>query len=146
VIGVYDGRLTEVMAEVLKELGAVRAFVVHGEDGLDEISNTGESQVAELRGGTVRSYRVKPEDFGLSRAGMTDLQGGSAAENAEIIRRILQGEQGPKRDIVVLNAGAAIAAGGRAEDIAEGIGVAQRSIDSGAALDKLNRLIAFCQG
>jgi anthranilate phosphoribosyltransferase len=124
----------------------VRAFVVHGEDGLDEISNTGESQVAELRGGKVRSYRVTPEEFGLSRARMTDLQGGSAAENAEIIRRILQGEPGPKRDIVVLNAGAAIAAGGRAEDIAEGLGVAQRSIDGGAALDKLNRLIAFCQG
>jgi anthranilate phosphoribosyltransferase len=146
VIGVYDGRLTAVMAEVLKELGAVRAFIVHGEDGLDEISSTGESEVAELRGGQVRTYRVKPEDFGLPRARMADIHGGSAAENAEIIRRILQGERSPKRDIVVLNAGAAIAAGGRAEHIGEGIGIAQHSIDSGAALDKLNRLIAFCQG
>ncbi|MFI5339978.1 MAG: anthranilate phosphoribosyltransferase [Candidatus Methylomirabilales bacterium] len=145
VIGVYDGRLTELMAQVLKELGTVRAFVVHGEDGLDEISNTCESRISELRHNEVRTYTVRPEDFGLTRARMTDLQGGSAADNAEIIRRILKGEQGPKRDIVVLNAGAAIAAGGKAEDIAAGIATATHSIDSGAALDKLNRLVEFCQ-
>ena len=145
VIGVYDGRLTEVMAQVLKELGTVRAFVVHGEDGLDEISNTGESRVSELRHNEVRTYTVRPEDFGLARARMTDLQGGSAADNAEIIRRILKGERGAKRDIVLLNAGAAIAAGGKAEDIAAGMAMAQHSIDSGAALDKLNRLVEFCQ-
>jgi len=145
VIGVYDGRLTEMMAQVLKELGTVRAFVVHGEDGLDEISNTCESRISELRHNEVRTYTVRPEDFGLPRAGMKDLQGGSAADNAEIIRRILKGERGPKRDIVVLNAGAAIAAGGKAEDIPAGIGTAQHSIDSGAALDKLNQLVEFCQ-
>jgi anthranilate phosphoribosyltransferase len=145
VIGVYDGRLTEVMAQVLKELGTVRAFVVHGEDGLDEISNTAESRVSELRHNEVRTYTVRPEDFGLPRARMTDLQGGSAADNAEIIRRILKGERGPKRDIVLLNAGAAVAAGGKAEDIAAGMMTAQHSIDSGAALDKLNRLVEFCQ-
>jgi anthranilate phosphoribosyltransferase len=145
VIGVYDGRLTEVMAQVLKELGTVRAFVVHGEDGLDEISNTGESRVSELRHNEVRTYTVRPEDFGLTRARMTDLQGGSAADNAEIIRRILKGERGPKRDIVLLNAGAAVAAGGKAEDIPAGMTTAQHSIDSGAALDKLNRLVEFCQ-
>ena len=145
VIGVYDGGLTEVMAQVLKELGTVRAFVVHGEDGLDEISNTCESRISELRHNEVRTYTVRPEDFGLRRARMTDLQGGSAADNAEIIRQILKGEQGPKRDIVVLNAGAAIAAGGRAEDIAAGLGAAQQSIESGAALDRLNRLVEFCQ-
>jgi anthranilate phosphoribosyltransferase len=145
VIGVYDGRLTEVMAQVLKELGTVRAFVVHGEDGLDEISNTCESRVSELRHNEVRTYTVRPEDFGLARARMTDLQGGSAADNAEIIRRILKGERGAKRDIVLLNAGAAIAAGGKAEDIAAGMATAQHSIDSGAALDKLNRLVEFCQ-
>ena len=145
VIGVYDGRLTEVLAQVLKELGTVRAFVVHGEDGLDEISNTCESRISELRHNEVRTYTVRPEDFGLTRARMTDLQGGSAADNAEIIRRILKGERGPKRDIVALNAGAAIAAGGKAEDIAAGIATAQDSIDSGAALDKLNRLVEFCQ-
>jgi len=146
VIGVYDGELTAVMAEVLKELGAVRAFVVHGEDGLDELSTTGESRVAELRGGQVRSYIVRPEDFGLPRARMADLQGGSVAENAEIIRRILAGERGAKRDIVVLNAGAGIAAGGKAADIAEGIGLAERAIDSGAAQERLARLVEFCQG
>lgn len=146
VIGVYDGKLTEVMAEVLKELGTVRAFVVHGEDGLDEISTTGESRVAELRDGWMRSYMIRPEDFGLSRASLADLRGGSAADNAEIIRRILQGERGPKCDIVVLNAGAAIAAGGKAADIAEGIGMARKAIDSGAALEKLQRLVEYCQG
>ncbi|HSB70588.1 MAG TPA: anthranilate phosphoribosyltransferase [Candidatus Methylomirabilis sp.] len=146
VIGVYDGKLTEVMAEVLKELGTVRAFVVHGEDGLDEISTTGESRVAELRDGWMRSYTIRPEDFGLSRASLADLRGGGAADNAEIIRHILQGERGPKRDIVVLNAGAAIAAGGKAADIAEGIAMAQKAIDSGAALEKLQRLVEYCQG
>jgi anthranilate phosphoribosyltransferase len=145
VIGVYDGRLTEVMAQVLKELGTVRAFVVHGEDGLDEISNTCESRISEVRSNEVRTYTVRPEDFGLTRARMPDLQGGSVADNAEIIRRILKGERGPKRDIVALNAGAAIAAGGKAEDIGAGIAMAQHSIDSGAALDRLNRLVEFCQ-
>ncbi|HSD49923.1 MAG TPA: anthranilate phosphoribosyltransferase [Candidatus Methylomirabilis sp.] len=145
VIGVYDGRLTEVMAQVLKELGTVRAFVVHGEDGLDEISNTCESRISEVRSNEVRTYTVRPEDFGLTRARMADLQGGSVADNAEIIRRVLKGEGGPKRDIVALNAGAAIAAGGKAEDIGAGIAMAQHSIDSGAALDRLNRLVEFCQ-
>ena len=145
VIGVYDGKLTEVMAGVLKELGTVRAFVVHGEDGLDEISTTSESRISELRHNQVQTYTVRPEDFGLTRTRMAELQGGSAADNAEIIRHILKGERGPKRDIVVLNAGAAIAAGGKAEDIAAGVALAQRSIDSGAALDKLNGLVEFCQ-
>jgi len=145
VIGVYDGRLTEVMAQVLKELGTVRAFVVHGEDGLDEISNTGASRISEVRNNQVRTYTVRPEDFGLAPARIVDLQGGSAADNAEIIRSILKGERGPKRDIVVLNAAAAIAAGGKADDIAAGVAVAQESIESGAALDKLTRLVEFCQ-
>ena len=144
VIGVYDGRLTEVMAQVLKELGTVRAFVVHGEDGLDEISNTSESRISEVRSGQVRTYSVRPEDFGLPRVSLADLQGGSVADNAEIIRRILKGERGPKRDIVVLNAGAAIAAGGKAADIAEGVAHAQQAIDGGSALDRLNRLVEFC--
>ncbi len=145
VIGVYDGGLIEVMAQVLKELGTVRAFVVHGEDGLDEISTTCESRVAELRDSWLRTYTIRPEDFGFPRASMSDLQGGSAADNAEIIRRILKGERGPKRDIVVLNAGAAVVAGAKASELAEGAAMAQESIDSGAALDKLNRLVEFCQ-
>ena len=146
VIGVYDGALAEAMAQVLKELGTTRAFVVHGQDGLDELSTTGPSRVAELRDGEIRSYTVQPEDFGLPRVTLTDLKGGSAADNAEIIRRILAGERGPKRDIVVLNAGAAIAAGGKATDIAAGIALALQSIDSGAARDRLARLVEFCQG
>ncbi len=144
VIGVYDGALALMMAQVLKELGTVRAFVVHGEDGLDEISTTGDSQISELRDGEIRCYRVRPEDFGLPRATMADLKGGSAADNAEIIRRILSGEAGPKRDIVVLNAGAAIAAGGKAKDIAAGIRLAEQSIASGAARQRLERLVEFC--
>jgi anthranilate phosphoribosyltransferase len=146
VIGVYDGALAEVMAQVLKELGTARAFVVHGEDGLDELSVTGPSRVAELIDGQIRSYTIQPEDFGLGRARLADLQGGSAADNAEIIRRILAGERGPKRDIVVLNAAAAIAAGGKADGIAAGIAVAEDAIDRGAAREKLARLVAFCQG
>ncbi len=146
VIGVYDGRLTESMALVLKELGTVRAFVVHGEDGLDELSTTGPSRVAEVRESRIHAYTVRPEDFGLPRASLADLRGGSAADNAEIIRKILDGERGAKRDIVLLNAGAAIAAGGRAKDIAEGIVLAGQSIDGGAAREKLARLVEFCQG
>jgi len=146
VIGVYDGGLTQAMARVLKELGTVRAFIVHGEDGLDELSTTGPSQVAELRDGEVHSYVVSPEDFGIPRAQMTDLQGGSAADNAQIIRRILAGERGPKRDIVALNAAAAIAAGGKAAGIPEGLTLAEESIDSGAARARLARLVEFCQG
>jgi anthranilate phosphoribosyltransferase len=146
VIGVYDGALAEVMAQVLMELGTTRAFVVHGQDGLDELSTTGPSRVAELRDGEIRCYAVQPEDFGLPRVGLADLKGGSAADNAEIIRRILAGERGPKRDIVVLNAGAGIAAGGKAADIAAGIALAVQSIDSGAAQDRLARLVEFCQG
>ncbi len=145
VIGVYDGALALMMAQVLKELGTVRAFVVHGEDGLDELSTTSESRIAELRDGGVRSYRVRPEDFGLPRARLADLHGGSAADNAEIIRRILAGERGPKRDIVLLNAGAAIAAGGKAGDIAQGLALAERAVDSGSAREKLDRLVEFCQ-
>ncbi len=144
VIGVYDGRLTEAMANVLKELGSLRAFIVHGEDGLDEISNTGESRISELRDSQVRTYTVHPRDFGMPCANIADLRGGSAADNADIIRRLLAGERGPKRDIVVLNAAAAIAAGGKAASIAEGVKLAEEAIDSGAARDKLERLVEFC--
>lgn len=145
VIGVYDGALTEKMAHVLNQLGCARAFVVHGEDGLDEISNTAETRVSEVRNARVRTYRVKPEDFGVKRAKMADIQGGGVADNAEIIRQILKGTKGPRRDIVLLNAGAAIAAGGKAATIAEGVQLATQSIESGAALDRLNRLVEFCQ-
>lgn len=143
VIGVYAAALTEPLARVLAELGTVRAFVVHGADGLDEISNTGESQIAEVREGVVRTFAVRPEDFGLPRASMADLQGGDREENARIIRAVLDGEPGPKRDIVLMNAAAALVAGGRARDLKEGVALAARSIDSGAARAKLDALIAL---
>jgi anthranilate phosphoribosyltransferase len=146
VIGVYDARLTEVMAQVLNELGCIRAFVVHGADGLDEISNTGESRIAEVRENRVRTYTIRPEEFGLPPARIEDLKGGNVAENAEIIRRILKGERGPKRDIVLMNAGAAIVSGGRAATLREGIEAAAHAIDSGAALARLERLVEFSRG
>jgi anthranilate phosphoribosyltransferase len=143
VIGVYAASLTEPLARVLAELGTVRAFVVHGADGLDEISNTGESRLSEVREGMVRTFTVRPEDFGLPRAAIADLLGGDREQNAEIIRAILAGERGPRRDIVLMNAAAALVAGGRAHDLKDGVALAARSIDSGAARDKLEQLIAL---
>jgi len=141
VIGVYSRHLVEPLARVLAELGTLRAFVVHGADGLDEISTTGESWVAEVREGLVRASAVRPEDFGVARASITDLLGGDREQNAEIIRRILSGEPGPKRDMVLVNAGAALVAGGRARDFKEGANQAAQAIDSGAALGKLRALV-----
>ena len=141
VIGVAAAALTEPLARVLAELGTFRAFVVHGADGLDEISNTGESRVSEVREGIVRTFNVRPEDFGLSRASIRDLLGGDREQNAEIIRTILRGEPGPRRDIVLMNAAAALVVGARARDLKEGVELAARSIDTGAARDKLERLV-----
>jgi anthranilate phosphoribosyltransferase len=143
IIGVYAGSLTEPLARVLAELGTVRAFVVHGADGLDEISNTGESRVSEVREGMVRSSTVRPEDFGLERAAIGELMGGDREENARIIRAILDGETGPRRDIVLMNAAAALVAGGKARDFKDGVGLAAQAIDSGAARRTLEALIAL---
>ena len=143
IIGVYAASLTEPLARVLAELGTVRAFVVHGADNLDEISNTGESRVSEVREGLVRTYPVRPEDFGMPRASIKDLAGGDREQNAEIIRAILDGEPGARRDIVLMNAAAALVAGGRARDLKEGVAVAAQSIDSRAARGKLEALIAL---
>jgi anthranilate phosphoribosyltransferase len=143
IIGVYSPALTEPLARVLAELGTVRAFVVHGADGLDEISNTGESRVSEVREGMVRSYTVQPADFGLPRATMGELMGGDREENARIIRALLEGEAGPRRDIVLMNAAAALVAGARARDLKEGVGLAAHAVDSGAALRKLEALVAL---
>jgi len=143
IIGVYTASLTEPLARVLAELGTVRAFVVHGADNLDEISNTGESRVSEVREGAVRTYTVRPEDFGMSRASIKDLAGGDREQNAEIIRAVLDGEAGPRRDIVLMNASAALVAGGRGRDLKEGVAVAAQSIDSGAARGKLDALVAL---
>jgi anthranilate phosphoribosyltransferase len=143
VIGVAAASLTESLARVLAELGTYRAFVVHGADGLDEISNTGESRVSEVREGVVRTYAVRPEDFGMPRASITELQGGDREQNAEIIRAVLDGKVGPRRDIVLMNAAAALVAGGRARDLKEGAAVAAQSIDSRAARGKLDALVAL---
>ena len=145
VIGVAAESLTEPLARVLAELGTLRAFVVHGADGLDEISNTGDSHLSEVREGMVRSYSVSPEDFGLPRATITELQGGDRQQNAQIIREILAGRPGPRRDIVLMNASAALVAGARAGELKEGVQLAAQSIDSGAARDRLERLVGFSQ-
>lgn len=143
VIGVYAPQLTELLAEVLRRLGSTRALVVHGADGLDEISITGESKVTELARGRIESYTVRPEDFGLKRAGLNEIQGGDAQKNAGIIMRVLEGQPGPCRDIVLLNAAAGFVASSRVENLEEGVRTASESIDSGKALAKLQHLIAF---
>jgi anthranilate phosphoribosyltransferase len=143
IIGVASASLTEPLARVLAELGTLRAFVVHGADGLDEISSTGESRVSEVREGTVRTFTVRPEDFDLPRASLGDLRGGDREQNAEIIRAILGGERGPRRDIVLMNAAAALVVGARAHDLKEGAATAARSIDTGAARQKLEQLVAL---
>ncbi|MGA9179830.1 MAG: anthranilate phosphoribosyltransferase [Candidatus Acidiferrales bacterium] len=150
VVGVYDGSLTELVARALGELGVLRAFVVHGADGLDEISISGETSVAELRDGAVRSFTVVPEDFGLRRAPLEAIRGGDAQHNAGIIHKVLgrsliYREHGPHREIVLANAAAALVAAGRATDFLDGVRVARESIDSGAARAKLDALAAFSQ-
>lgn len=148
IVGVYDSKLTEFVAKVLGELGVRRAFVVHGADGLDEISLSGETFVSDLRDGTVRNFSVTPEDFGLRRAPLEAIRGGDAKENAGIAHKILGRSllyraHGPQRDIVLANAAAALVAAGRATDFLEGVRVATESIDSGAAREKLETLTAF---
>ena len=143
VIGVAAAALTEPLARVLAELGTSRAFVVHGADGLDEISNTGESRVSEVREGLVRTFSVRPEDFGLPRASIKELQGGDREQNAQIIRLLLEGEPGPRRDIVLMNAAAALVAGARARDLKEGVALAAQSVDGGEARRKLDALVAL---
>jgi anthranilate phosphoribosyltransferase len=150
VVGVYDAKLTELMARALGELMVKRAFVVHGADGLDEISISGVTYIAELRDGVVRSYTVTPEDFGLRRAPLEAIRGGDAAQNAKIVHKVLgrsmvYREHGPHREIVLANAAAALVAAGRAADLLEGVRLAKQSIDSGAAREKLEALVAFSQ-
>jgi len=143
-IGVYAPEMTRPLAEVLARLGAERAWVMHGHDGLDELSTTGESIVAELRDGRVREFTITPEDAGLSRVQLNDLIGGDAAENAEAIRRTLGGAPGPLRDIVLLNAAAALMVAGKADSLRAGVEVAEKAIDSGAATAALERLADIC--
>jgi anthranilate phosphoribosyltransferase len=143
VLGVYSEKLTDTMAQVLCELGARRALVVHGLDGLDEITISGETKISEVRDGEVRTYYVTPEDFGLRRAPIDRIQGGDAQRNAEIIREVLGNSGEVKKDVVLLNAAAGLVAGGKARHLREGIHMARVSIQSGAALSRLERLVAF---
>ncbi|MBP1610843.1 MAG: trpD, partial [Acidobacteria bacterium] len=145
VLGVYNEKLTEMMAQVLQAMGARHAFVVHGADGLDEISISGESKVSEVRNDEVRTYYLTPEDFGVKRAPISEIQGGNAQENAAIIRRILLNEDSAKKDIALLNAAAGLAAGGKARTLREGIDLARESIQSGKALHTLERLVSITQ-
>ena len=140
-LGVFDGALTEALAGVLRELGSERALVVHGSDGLDEITLTGPTQVSELRDGQVSTRQIHPGDFGLQTVSAEALKGGDADYNARILRGVLDGEEGPQRNVVVLNAAAAIVVGGLAEDITAGLEVARESIDSGKARQALDRLV-----
>ena len=143
VVGVYALEMVEKLAEALSMLGLRRALVVHGLDGLDEITITGPTRIAEARDGTVRTYEVDPEEFGMKRATLDDIAGGDAAENAAIIRDLLSGKKSARRDVVLLNSAAALVAAGRADHLAEAIPLAAQSIDSGAAAAKLNALASF---
>ncbi len=139
-IGLYSGELVAMIAYVLKNLGSARAMVVHGIEGLDEISLCGPTKVAELRDGQVKEYVLEPRQFGLAKCRLEDLHGGSAEESAAIVRGVLQGNKGPARDVVLLNSGSALYVGGAAPSIQEGMRVAAESIDSGKARQKLEQL------
>jgi anthranilate phosphoribosyltransferase len=143
VIGVYESRLTALLGNVLMHLGSQHCFVVHGMDGLDEITLTAKTQISEAKGGILSNYLLDPEEFGLTRVSAKQLAGGTPQENAAITRDLLQGRKGPKRDIVCLNAAPALVAGRKASNLQEGFILAGQAIDSGAAAEKLDRLIAF---
>ena len=141
VLGVALSEIAPKMASILNDLGAVHALVVHGEDGMDEVSLGGATSVYEVRDGAVRSYAITPEELGLPRAGRSDLAGGDRDENAAIIRRLLDGERGPKRDALLANASAALLVGDKAKDWKEGVALAADVIDSGAAKQKLEEFV-----
>lgn len=147
VMGVYSPKLVSPIADVLRRLGAERALVVHGADGLDEISTTGPTAVAELEGSKVREYEVEPESFGLTRRRMADLVGGAPRDNALLLRAVLEGEgEEAHREIIALNAAAAIYVAGKAESLAVGLEMAFATLDSGSAAAKLEELVAFVGG
>ncbi len=145
-IGVYSAQLVPTIAEVLKNMGTEHAFVVHGAGGLDELSTTGVNQVAELKDGEIHAFELDPTELGIPRANPQDLLGGTTQENIEIVKAILGGEKGPKRDIVILNAAAVLVAAGEAVDLKEGLRIAAESIDSGSAQDKVAQLAKISQG
>jgi len=140
-VGVPRPELTELLARALMMLGSRRAWVVHGADGIDEVSTTGYTKVSECRDGAVNTFYVHPSDFGIAKSDATALKGGDAAQNAGIIRAVLAGERGPRRDIVVLNAGIALFIAGRVSAIPEGLAAAAAAIDSGVAQDRLEQMV-----
>ena len=142
-IGVYAPPLTEMLATVLCRLGTRRAIVAHGSDGMDEISISGTSRISELREGRITNYTISPDEFGMPRASLGDIKGGDASQNAKLILDLLNGSTGPRRDIVLLNAGAALMASERAANMHEGLAMAADSIDTRKALHKLTHLIDF---
>lgn len=147
VVGVYDPDLTEMVADAMSRLGVENGFVVSGEDHMDEFTITGKTTVSEIENGKVSTYEVTPEQFGLKRASLEELQGGDGAQNAKITMAILQGkEKGAKRDIVLLNAGATLYAGGQADSMEAGIKLAAESIDSGRAYKVLEKLVELSNG
>ncbi len=139
-IGVFDGRLTEAMASVLRKMGSEHVLVVHGEDGLDEITLTSPTKVTELKNNQIHNFTLSPEDFGLMKVSLDAIRGGDPSINARIALDVLQGKSGAPRDMVLLNAGAVIYLGGKAASIREGVNVAAEAIDSGAAFEKLESL------
>lgn len=143
-LGIYDGNLIETVGEVLLGLGLDRAMVVHGDDGLDEITTTTTTNICEIKDGVLRLYKLDPEKYGIEKATLDDIRGGTPKENSEIILNILRGELGAKRDIVVLNSGAALYVGKQAESLDEGIIKAKELIDSGIAYKKYEQLVACC--
>ena len=146
IVGVPRSELTELLARALLLLGSTRAWVVHGADGIDEISTTGYTKVSECRDGAVHTFYVHPADFGIAKAAPDDLKGGDAAANAEIVRSVLDGRHGAPRDVVLLNAGAALFVAGRAESVPAGVKLAGVAVDSGAARATLERMIQGSQG
>lgn len=143
VLGVYEAQKTEILGRVLMELGSQHCFVIHGMDGLDEITLSDRTKVSEGKGGVVSSYFIAPEEFDLRRVPRKEFAGGSPEDNARIVKEILQGRKSSKRDIVCLNAAPAMVAGQKAKTLKEGFRLAQHTIDSGAAADKLDRLITY---
>jgi anthranilate phosphoribosyltransferase len=141
-VGVFSRQWVEPLAQVLKNLGSDRAYVVHGSDGLDEITTSGPTTVAALENGTVRTFELSPEDVGLARVKPETLRGGDAQTNADALRAVLKGKAGPFRDVALLNAAAALVVAGKAKDLAAGVELGRKSIDSGAAEARLERLVA----
>lgn len=141
VIGVFSREVGRMFAECMKNMGATKALVVHGSDGMDEVTITGKSYIWEIKDGEISEYELDPHDFGMEYASDEDIKGGTGADNAQIALDIFKGKKGPKRDIVVLNSACGIYIGGKAKSIADGVKIAEDMIDSGKALEKVNELV-----